>query len=61
MLASLCNIRLGNYLFSYLRVPLFKGKPKRLHLQEIADSILAKFERWKGKRTSFYGWQGLHG
>ncbi|KAF1885705.1 hypothetical protein Lal_00039554 [Lupinus albus] len=34
--------------FTYLGVPVFKGKPRFVHLQPIADRILGKLSKWKG-------------
>lgn len=41
--------------FSYLGVPIFKGKPRRTHLQPIADRIKAKLATWKGSLLSIMG------
>lgn len=54
-LASFCNVRMGTLPFSYLGVHLFKGKPRRIHLQGIADSILPKFDRWRAKHLFMAG------
>ncbi|XP_058733807.1 uncharacterized protein LOC131605476 [Vicia villosa] len=40
---------------TYLSVPLFKGRPKVLHLQPIADKIISKLASWKGALLSFAG------
>ncbi|XP_019459917.1 PREDICTED: uncharacterized protein LOC109359677 [Lupinus angustifolius] len=40
---------------SYLGVPLFKGKPRRIHLQPIADRIVNKLTKWKGSFLSIMG------
>ena len=41
--------------FVYLGVPLFRGAPRVQHLRGIADSILAKVRRWKGRSLSIAG------
>lgn len=41
--------------FSYLGVSIFKGKPRRSHLQPITDRILSKFSYWKGSILSLMG------
>ncbi|XP_019431934.1 PREDICTED: uncharacterized protein LOC109339025 [Lupinus angustifolius] len=45
----------GNLPFNYLGVPVFKGKPKAIHLQPIADKIINKLARWKGSCLSIMG------
>ncbi|XP_019434814.1 PREDICTED: uncharacterized protein LOC109341364 [Lupinus angustifolius] len=45
----------GSLPFNYLGVPLFKGKPRRIHLQRIADRILAKLVTGKGSSLSIMG------
>ncbi|KAF1894215.1 hypothetical protein Lal_00004139 [Lupinus albus] len=45
----------GSLPFNYLGVPLFRGKPKRLHLQPIANRVLAKLATWKGLVLSIMG------
>ncbi|KAI9161280.1 hypothetical protein LWI28_016006 [Acer negundo] len=36
-------------------VPLFRGKPRKVMLRTIADKILSKFVKWKGKSLSLAG------
>ncbi|XP_057808979.1 uncharacterized protein LOC131023456 [Salvia miltiorrhiza] len=38
----------GSLPFTYLGVPIFRGKPKASHLRAILDRIINKFARWKG-------------
>lgn len=45
----------GQLPFVYLGVPLFKGKPKKCHLQPIADKIRLKLASWKGSLLSIMG------
>ncbi|KAK3222075.1 hypothetical protein Dsin_009100 [Dipteronia sinensis] len=46
-LQSLVGMQIGRLPFSYLRVPLFQGKPYKSVLMPIADKILSKFAKWK--------------
>ncbi|XP_057770827.1 uncharacterized protein LOC130990624 [Salvia miltiorrhiza] len=39
----------------YLGVPLFIGKPRRVHLAAIKDRIINKFSRWNGLHLSMAG------
>ncbi|KAL8492486.1 hypothetical protein ACS0TY_023891 [Phlomoides rotata] len=41
--------------FSYLGVPIFHGAPRTCHLTAMADSIIAKFSKWKGHSLSLAG------
>ncbi|XP_019460170.1 PREDICTED: uncharacterized protein LOC109359931 [Lupinus angustifolius] len=45
----------GQLPFTYHGVPLFKGKPKAIHLQPIADRIVNKLAKWKGSSLSIMG------
>jgi len=45
----------GTILFIYLSVPLFFGKPKKIHLPSIADRIKSKRASWKGSLLSIMG------
>lgn len=46
---------IGSLPFTYLGVPIFKGKPRVAHLQPIADRIKAKLAAWKGYLLSIMG------
>ncbi|KAI9181501.1 hypothetical protein LWI28_015585 [Acer negundo] len=48
-------MQIGQLLFSYLEVPLFRGKPRKAVLRPIADKILSKFAKWKSKSLSLAG------
>ncbi|XP_057775188.1 uncharacterized protein LOC130994172 [Salvia miltiorrhiza] len=48
-------LSIGNLPFSYLGVPMFRGKPKASHMQVIHDRIINKFARWKGLQLSMAG------
>ncbi|KAL8542630.1 hypothetical protein ACS0TY_003492 [Phlomoides rotata] len=41
--------------FTYLGVPIFRGAPRTCHLAAMADSIIAKFSKWKGHALSIAG------
>lgn len=45
----------GSFTFNYLGVLIFKGKPKSLHLQPIADKIKIKLSSWKASLLSIAG------
>jgi hypothetical protein len=40
---------------TYLGVPIFKGKPKKIHLQPIADRVQSKLANWKASLLSIAG------
>lgn len=54
-LAGILGFSAGTLPFTYLGIPLFKGKPKRIHLQPIADKIINKLASWKGALLSIMG------
>ncbi|KAK3212772.1 hypothetical protein Dsin_017478 [Dipteronia sinensis] len=54
-LQFLVGIQIGRLPFYYLGVPLFPGKPRKSVLMPIADKILSKFAKWKGKSFSLAG------
>jgi hypothetical protein len=54
-LAQLIGFTIGQLPFSYLGVPIFKGKPKSLHFQPIADKIKLKLSAWKASLLSISG------
>ncbi|XP_024178419.1 uncharacterized protein LOC112184393 [Rosa chinensis] len=41
--------------FTYLGVRIFRGKPRRIHLQALADKAKSKLAGWKGKLLSMAG------
>lgn len=51
-IASILGLSAGRLPFIYLGVPIFKGKPRRRHLQPIADKIKSKLASWKGPLLS---------
>ncbi|XP_019431829.1 PREDICTED: uncharacterized protein LOC109338932 [Lupinus angustifolius] len=54
-IASTLGFSAGSIPFSYLGVPIFYGKPRKVHLQAIADRILSKLANWKGASLSIMG------
>ncbi|XP_019414319.1 PREDICTED: uncharacterized protein LOC109326106 [Lupinus angustifolius] len=54
-LSSFLGFNAGSLPFTYLGVPVFKGKPKRAHLQPIADRINQKLATWKGSCLTIMG------
>ncbi|XP_019451698.1 PREDICTED: uncharacterized protein LOC109353792 [Lupinus angustifolius] len=54
-LVSYLGFSVGSLPVQYLGIPLFKGRPKKIHLQPIADRILAKLATWKGSTLSMTG------
>lgn len=54
-ISSLLGFSAGHLPFNYLGVPLFKGKPRKIHLKPIADKIIAKLASWKGSLLSIMG------
>ena len=49
------GFKLGTVPFTYLGVPIFKGKPRRVHLQAIADKAKSRLAGWRGKLLSMAG------
>lgn len=54
-LSQALGFSIGSVPFHYLGVPIFKGKPKRIHLQVLADKVKAKLASWKGHSLSLMG------
>ena len=54
-ITSILGMTEGSTPFTYLGVPIFKGKPRCFHLQFIADKVKSKLEGWFGKLLSFTG------
>ncbi|XP_019423314.1 PREDICTED: uncharacterized protein LOC109332721 [Lupinus angustifolius] len=54
-LSSTLGFSHGRLPFNYLGVPLFQGKPRKIHLQAIADRIILKLATWKGSLLSIMG------
>ncbi|CAJ2636364.1 unnamed protein product [Trifolium pratense] len=54
-LSNTLGFSLGSLPFDYLEVPIFKGKPKKNHLQALADRVKSKLASWKGHSLSMMG------
>ena len=54
-LARLSGFSLGAIPFNYLGCPIFQGRPRRAHFQEIVDRINVKLASWKGSLLTIMG------
>lgn len=54
-IADLTGFRCGSLPFTYLGVPLLKGRVKVCHFLPTTDKILAKLSSWKGYLLSMAG------
>jgi len=54
-ITSITGFSHGSIPFSYLRILLFKGKPKAIHLRPIVDKIQQKLSAWKGRLLTIMG------
>lgn len=54
-IADMLGFKSGCLPFTYLGVPIFKGKPRKVHLLPIADKIKNKLSSWKGSMLSIMG------
>jgi mannosylglycoprotein endo-beta-mannosidase len=52
---QLLQFNTGSLPFNYLGVPIFKGRPKVIHLQPIADKVKLKLAAWKASLLSIAG------
>jgi hypothetical protein len=55
VIADRLGFSIGSLPFTYLGVPIFQGKPKRCHLQPIADKIKVKLSAWKASYLTMAG------
>jgi hypothetical protein len=55
LIVQVLNFNIGSLPFNYLGVPIFKGKPKAIHLQPIADRVKLKLAAWKASLLSIAG------
>lgn len=46
---------IGTLPFTYLGAPIFKGRPKKIHFQHIADRVRIKLANWKAALLSIAG------
>jgi hypothetical protein len=51
----LLGFNIGSFPFMYLGVPVFKGKPNRIHLQGISDTVKVKLIAWKASHLFMAG------
>ncbi|XP_062013933.1 uncharacterized protein LOC133730332 [Rosa rugosa] len=49
------GVKQGSLPFTYLGVPIFQGRPKKLYFQAIADRVRCKLASWKGSLLSQAG------
>jgi hypothetical protein len=49
------GFNIGTFPFTYLGVPIFKGRPKVAYFQPVADKIKAKLSAWKASLLSIAG------
>jgi len=54
-MVELLGFSIGTLPFSYLGVPIFKGKPKAIYFQAIADRVKLKLAAWKASLLSIAG------
>lgn len=54
-IVSFLGIPLGSAPFTYLGVPIFRGKPRSSHFQPIVDKIRLRFSSWMGSLLSMAG------
>ena len=57
-LLQIWTLSKGHFPMNYLGVPIFKGVPKRIYFQKMADKIISKIELL-ARRQNFYGWATL--
>lgn len=55
VISNVLGFDAGSLPFTYLGVPLFKGRPKAIYLQPIANGIKTKLSTWKGLMVSIMG------
>jgi len=54
-IAAFIGFNIGQLPFTYLGVPIFKGKPKSIYFQPIADKVKLKLSAWKASLLSIAG------
>jgi len=54
-IATMIGFKIGTLPFTYLGVPIFKGKPKKSYFQPIADKVKVKLAAWKSSLLSMAG------
>jgi len=54
-IVNLLGFTQGSLPFTYLGAPIFKGKPKKIYFQSIADKVKLKLASWKTSLLSIAG------
>jgi len=54
-IVNLLGFTKGSLPFTYLGAPIFKGKPKKIYFQSIADKVKLKLASWKASLLSIVG------
>ncbi|XP_024636247.1 uncharacterized protein [Medicago truncatula] len=54
-IANFIGFKIGQLPFTYLGVPIFKGKPKVVYFQPVADKVRLKLAAWKASLLSIAG------
>jgi len=54
-IANMLGFKIGSLPFTYLGVPIFKGKPKKIYFQSIADKVKIKLAAWKASLLTMAG------
>ena len=54
-IASILGFKIGTFPFTYLGVPIFRGKPKKSYFQPIADKVKLKLAAWKASLLTMAG------
>jgi len=54
-MVQLIGFEIGTLPFTYLGAPIFRGKPKRIYFQPIADKIKIRLASWKASLLSMAG------
>ncbi|XP_058742495.1 uncharacterized protein LOC131614988 [Vicia villosa] len=55
VLAQSIGFSTGSLPFMYLGIPIFKGRPKKIHFQSLVDKIKNKLAAWKAILLSYAG------
>jgi len=54
-IVQLLGFSTGSLPFTYLGAPIYKGKPKKVYFQPIADKVMIKLAKWKTSLLSIAG------
>ncbi|KAK9912795.1 hypothetical protein M0R45_036636 [Rubus argutus] len=55
LISKWLGVSIGALPFTYLGVPIFSGRPKRLHFQGLVDKVKSRFSQWRGTSLSMAG------